>query len=209
MRTLIFLNGRIPKLRVVNHYKKKNCFIIAADGGANSLKRIGIKPDIIIGDLDSISKNALSFYIKRKIPVIQITDQNTTDLEKCLIYCLKKNPDEIYVFGATSLRTDHTLNNLSILKRFYKKLEIKIITEEFEIFFIRNKVNFNYKTGEIVSLLAMPLASGISTSGLEYPLKHETLEFGVREGALNKSVSKNVSVSFTKGNLLLFKKYFI
>ncbi len=86
-----------------------------------------------------------------------------------------------------SLRADHTLNNYSVLKRYYKKLEIKLITDDFEIFFIKRNFESAYRKGEIVSLLAMPEAAGIRTTGLEYSLKDESLEFGKREGALNRS----------------------
>jgi len=57
--------------------------------------------------------------------------------------------------------------------------------------------------------MALPSARNIITKGLEFPLKNESLEFGVREGTLNRSVSENISISFRKGSLLLFKKHFI
>ncbi len=209
MQTLIFLNGNIPKLKVIKEHLKKASFIVAADGGANHLRKINVIPDIIIGDLDSVSKGSLKYFTKHKTLVKKVYDQNKTDFEKSLIYCLNNSIKSITVFGAVSLRADHTLNNYSILKRYYTKSDIKIITDEFEIFFINKSFKFRYRTGELVSLLALPKAGGIRTSGLEYPLKNESLEFGKREGALNRSVSDKIAISFKTGNLLLFKKHFI
>jgi thiamine pyrophosphokinase len=52
--------------------------------------------------------------------------------------------------------------------------------------------------------MAMPTAKGITTKGLKYSLNNESLEFGVREGTLNKTSAKSISISFKSGNLLLF-----
>lgn len=209
MQTLIFLNGEISEINIVRKLLKCKCFIIAADGGANFLKKVKLLPDLIIGDLDSIDKSTLLFFKNRNVKIQKIHEQETTDFEKSLIYSRKNNLTNITVFGAASKRSDHTLNNLSVMKRFYKILNIKLISNEFEIFFIKNKIKFKYRVNEIVSLLALPKANNIYTTGLKYPLLNESLSFGVREGTLNKSVSETITVLFKRGSLLIFKKHFI
>ena len=210
MHTLIFLNGKIPKFSVISKFlSKKNC-VIAADGGANYLMRSAIDPDLIIGDLDSIRKGTYSYFLNKNIRIKKIEDQNKTDFEKCLIYCLQKRKNSVSVFGATSSsRTDHTLNNFSILARYYKKIDVRIYTDEFEISFIKKNTVFDYKANETISLLAIPKADKITTTGLMYCLKNQSLEFGVKEGTLNKSISDKVTIKFKSGNILLFKKHFI
>lgn len=209
MQTIIFLNGDIPGLKFAKKFIKKGSFILAADGGANYLMKAGIKPDLIIGDLDSAAAGTLKYFKKKKVNIIKIEEQETTDFEKCLIYCMNQKLNNIIVFGATSLRPDHTLNNFSVLKRYENKLSVKIISGEFEIFFINKSFKFKSKPGETVSILALPIAKKINTKGLQYSLKNENLEFGFREGTLNKSVSDLVSITFQSGSLLLFKKHFI
>ncbi|MDQ3194257.1 MAG: thiamine diphosphokinase [Bacteroidota bacterium] len=209
MKVLLFLNGTAPGLNLLKGYLNEKAFIISADGASNYLKRFGVLPDLIIGDLDSISKSTFDYYIEKKVEIIKSADQDTTDFEKCLRYCIRKRLKHITVFGAISGRPDHTLNNFSVLERFYSRLNVKIISEEYETFFINKKISFRYKINETVSLLALPKAGGIVTSGLQYPLNNESLEFGVREGTLNKSTSKKVTVAFRSGSLLLFKKHFI
>jgi thiamine pyrophosphokinase len=147
--------------------------------------------------------------LKRNVEIKKMNDQNSTDFEKCLQYCVQRKLNNILVFCGIGLRPDHTLNNYSILKRYAKKLDIKFVTDEFEIFFIDKKTSFKYKPNETVSFLALPRAIKIKTSGLEFPLFDESLEFGVREGTLNKSVSDKVSISFSRGSILMFKKHFI
>jgi thiamine pyrophosphokinase len=209
MQTFIFLNGTIAGPKTVSKFIGKNYFIIAADGGANFLKKVNLIPDLIIGDLDSIHKSTLKFFQKRNVKINKIKEQDSTDFEKSLMFCKNNKLKDIIVFGATSTRPDHTLNNLSVLKRYYKSLNIKLITDEFEIFFIKKFIKFKYRVNEIVSLLALPEAKKIHTTGLRYRLSNESLCFGKREGALNKSISGNVSITFNSGNLLILKKHFI
>lgn len=209
MLTIKFLNGEFPRKKLVDRYLIKSDYIIAADGGANYLKSRKILPDLIIGDLDSIGENHLSYFRDKNVKIIKLREQKTTDFEKSLNYCLKNNLDEIIVFGASSMRPDHTFNNLSVLKRYYRKLNIKFISGEFEIFYVNKSIKFDYKPGETVSFLAFPAAKGVRTGGLKYRLRGESLEFGKREGTLNVSVSKKISIEFESGNLLLFRKHFL
>lgn len=205
----IFLNGDLPNKKVVRNYINKDTFILCADGGANDISKYKLLPDAVIGDMDSIKSAKLSEFKKKNIEIIKIDEQETTDFEKCLMYCLDKNFKKIYIFGGASPRADHTLNNYSIMRRYCKKLNLIMIDEIFEISFIDYNTKFNYKKGALVSLLAMPKATKVKTGGLLYPLNSETLEFGKREATLNVSSSTTVSVSFEKGSLLLFKKHFL
>ena len=207
--SIIFLNGKLPRRKIVEHYIKKTTYIICADGGANKIKDYSILPNIILGDLDSINRGSTKFFSKKSIEIRKIEDQDTTDFEKSLMYCIENNIKKCLIFGAISRRSDHTLNNFSILKRYYKSLELKLIDSRFEIFFINNSLSFNYKKNKTLSFMAMPYAKGIITNGLKYPLNNEDLEFGVREGTLNESISDKITIQFSEGDLLLFKKHFL
>lgn len=209
MQAVIFLNGRLPGTKIIKKFIHKNTLIIAADGGANQIKELKIGVHVIIGDLDSISDESKKYFLRKKTEVIKIDDQESTDFEKTLKYCAKKKIKDITVFAATGMRPDHTINNFSILKRYYKKLNICLITDDFAAFYLPKRFSFNYKSGETVSLVPMPVATDVKTKGLEFPLNKETLEFGKREGALNKSNSDKVSISFKEGDLLIFRKHFL
>ena len=101
------------------------------------------------------------------------------------------------------------MNNFSVMKRFSKFIDVRIFSDEFEIFYAEKKTEFSYRVHETLSMMAMPKASGITTHGLKYPLTNETLEFGKREGSLNESISKNISITYKSGSLLIFRKHFI
>lgn len=207
--SVIFLNGKLPSTRIIRKLVSNAQFILCADGGANKILKYDIRPDVIIGDLDSIKRKTVKYYINKGTKIIKIPEQETTDFEKCLKYCLDCGIKQVYIMGALSTRPDHAINNFSVLKRYYKSIDLKIIDRKFEIFFINKQVDFNYKLNRVVSMMPMPEAFNIITEGLKYPLKRENLKFGKREGTLNRAEAENISIKFDFGDLLLFKLHFL
>jgi thiamine pyrophosphokinase len=205
---LIVLDGEINK-SLLNKYINKSetkPVLISADGASNKLYEWKIIPGFIIGDLDSITPKALTYFKKKNATVKRIAEQEHNDFEKCIMFALSKKLNDITVIGYGGKRSDHMLNNFSVMKRYYKKCRIRFIDKDFEVFFAGKITGFNCKIGETISLMAMPKAEGITTYGLQYPLKNEKLEFGIREGALNKAVSDKVRIEVKKGDLVIFKK---
>ena len=180
--------------------------MISADGASDKLYNLKIIPDYITGDLDSISPKALTYFKKKKVKVKPVREQEHNDFEKCIILALSKKIKDVTVIGYGGKRADHMLNNFSVMKKYYRKCRIRLIDKYFEIFFAGNVTEFDCKNGDNVSLMAFPKAEGITTHGLQYPLKNEQLEIGLREGALNKAVNNKVRIEFKKGDLLIFKK---
>ncbi|HWA04899.1 MAG TPA: hypothetical protein VG961_00015, partial [Ignavibacteria bacterium] len=103
-------------------------------------------------------------------------------------------------------RLDHTLNNLSILKKFSRKAKIRIYENGFVGEMICKSTEFECRTGAIVSLIPLPKAAGITTKGLKYALKNSSLELGVREGALNEADGDFVSIKIKSGLLMVLVK---
>ena len=208
-RAIIFLNGILPVKKVLDFYIKKSDLIVCADGGANNIKKYGLYPHIIIGDMDSFNPRLKNVFLKSGTIFIQVFEQETTDFEKAINYITENCINTILVFGVSSMRLDHTFNNISVLKRFSSELNIIFIDNDFEISFINKYIKFKYKKGELISLLPLGKNRNVNTIGLKYPLKNEKLEFGVREGTLNSSSSNRISISYSGDSLLLFKKHFI
>lgn len=206
---LIVLNGEINKSLLLKYLNKLGTkpILISADGASNKLFEWKIIPDYIIGDLDSITSKALIYFKKKKVNIKQASEQEHNDFEKCIMFALSKKLKDITIIGYGGKRSDHFLNNFSVMKHYYKKCRIKFADIDFEIFFAGKVTVFYGKTGDTVSLMAMPKAEGITTYGLMYPLKNEKLEFGIREGALNKALSNKVRIVFKKGDLMVFKKH--
>lgn len=205
---LIILDGEINRRllsKLINSPEQKPV-IISADGASNKLYNWKIIPDYITGDLDSISLYALKYFKKNNVRIKPVKEQEHNDFEKCIMLGLTKKTKDITVLGFGGKRADHILNNFSVMKKYYKKCKIKLIDKDFEISFAKKITDFQCKKGDTVSIMAFPKAEGITTHGLQYSLKNQKLELGIREGALNKAVSSKVRIEFKKGDLLIFKK---
>lgn len=212
MDCLIVCNGTLNK-KLLFSFKKLNkprkvIDIVACDGASDFLYVNKVMPDVIIGDLDGITKRTLEYYKRKKVSIKKVVNQNRNDLEKALGYAVLKKYRRVYVIGFSGKRFDHTLNNLSVLKKFHKKCDLRLYDNQFEMIFVNRKIEFDYRKGRVVSLIPMPEAGGVTTKGLKYALKNEKLEFGIREGALNVSVGDRVSISVKKGLLLVIKEHF-
>lgn len=203
---LVLCNGLVPALKFFLPYLKKKPFIVCADGGANKARTIHLVPNVIIGDLDSITMQTRRAF--KTVPIIHMASQYSTDLEKALEYLLQQNITTVEVFGATGNRSDHTMSNFSILQKYHKKMRIQFIDEFSSIEIVDSNTKFNAVVGQQISLMPMGICKGITTRGLKYPLKNESLALGIREGSSNEAISSVVSISIKKGNLLLFKNHF-
>ncbi len=207
---LIVSNGKITR-RDLNFFMNFNkprraITIIACDGASDFLKTAGVIPNVIIGDLDSAKPETLKYFSKKKVIIKKVSDQNRNDLEKAIMFALSKKFRVINIIGLSGKRLDHTLNNLSILKKFFRKAKIRIYENGFVGEIICKSAEFECKIGDTVSLIPLPKAVSVTTKGLKYPLKNGTLEFGIREGALNETVGKNVTINLKSGELLVLIK---
>lgn len=207
---LIICNGRIYKkdLKLTGMYLKprRAIKIIACDGASDFLKTAGITPDVIIGDMDSAKPSTLNYFSKKKVLIRQIKDQNKNDLEKAFLYAISKNIQIVHLIGLTGKRLDHTLNNISILIKFHNKIKFIVYEDGFTGHIVTKHYSSVCKPGTIVSLIPLPEANGVNTTGMKYPLRNEKLALGKREGALNVTTGNSFSVTLRKGMLLVLVK---
>lgn len=207
---LIICNGHLTKKELSRFTKlnkpRKVIDVIACDGASDFLKATGVIPNVIIGDLDSAKPATLKYFTKKNVVIIKVFDQNKNDLEKAILFVLSNKFKVINIIGLGGKRLDHTLNNLSILKKFHKKAKIRIYENGFMGEIISKSEEFECKVGVTVSLIPLPKAAGITTKGLKYPLRNCSLELGVREGALNEADGDFVSIKIRSGLLMVLIK---
>lgn len=198
---LILGNGEPPSRELFERCYSLADYFIAADGGGNVALSMDIYPHVVIGDLDSFQNTT-----GRAITTIRKSDQETNDLEKALQLAQKKGGAEITVLGATGRRLDQTLKNLSVLKQFNNRFKkLSFIDNYGQTQLLPAYFQYSYATGTTLSLFPLSgKVTGITTSGLKYPLFNETLENGVRDGSSNRVISEPVIISHKKGDLLLF-----
>jgi thiamine pyrophosphokinase len=185
---------------LINHASQSDV-LIAADGGASVCIDAGLRPDVIVGDMDSFRAQP-EFG---ELNIIIDTDQETNDLEKALKHAKMLGGSRITIMGATGIRLDQTLKNISVMQQFYSTFKELIFRDEMcWMRILPKEFSFNVKPGTVISLFPISgRVEGIITDGLKYPLNNQSLENGVRDGSSNEAVSNKVTVSHGSGSLLL------
>jgi thiamine pyrophosphokinase len=208
MRFLICCNGQPPAAALLHQAAGWADVIIAADGGANMLLAHEIVPDLITGDMDSYSRDALQRYLRHqehkegfdvsKTPeLIPDADQESNDLEKALLLAErrqnqqdKKGTAEILICGATGYRLDHSLKNLSVMQQFLPHFSSLFMIDDYLCTFVhpaKEQLRLELPTGTPVSLFPLSgRVTGLSTKGLKYALNDDFLENGLRDGSSNE-----------------------
>lgn len=199
---VILVNGSPPSKTLLKTMLQKADVFICADGGANTAARYDLSPDYIVGDFDSI----LPVTKKRFSSVSQkvIRNQNSTDLEKALLFAVRKKFSVIYVLGATGGRIDHELGNLSALVKFSKKAEVVFVDKFGEIRYIGRSRSLNIPDGTTLSLLPMTACDGVSTEGLFWNLHNGRLRMGGKDSISNVAIKNEITIKVKRGDLLVF-----
>jgi len=202
---LIIASGRFPSLQSVRQIVKRAEVIVCADGGANFARRVGIQPDVILGDMDSITFSTKTFF--KSVPQLLVEDQNSTDLEKAIEFCIQRKATSIDVVGWSGDRIDHTTGGLGCFKKYGSRVSLRFHDAVGELTLIRKQVKLTMRKGEKLSLIPLDRCTGVTTKNLKYGLHNQTLELGVREGISNEATAKQVSITVKKGTLLLYRFY--
>lgn len=204
---IIIANGKAPNKSDVKYFQSLGYnTVICADGGANSLYKLGLIPDLIIGDFDSIDSDVKKYYSTRS-KIIRYTRQNDTDVEKCLKYAISTNYIKAVILGATGDRLDHSICNLGILLKFYNKIIISMMHESSYLQVLSGRNVLDTIRGEIISIYGFDNRTKIQSAGLKYPLKNIALPFGVRESTSNIALENNIELNITGGKVFVVRDY--
>jgi thiamine pyrophosphokinase len=207
-RAIIFANGKMevaPSILAAIHTSD---LIIAADGGTQHCKSLKIKPNVIIGDFDSVSSLDINSYQQAGVETIQYTtNKDETDLELALLYALNHQTTHVYIFGALGKRWDMTIANILLgVQHRFSQLSIRLLDGRDELIILRGegREDIMDRKGDTVSLIPVGGdALGITTDGMEYPLNDETLYLGSSRGVSNVIISDKSRVIIKTGTLLL------
>jgi thiamine pyrophosphokinase len=208
--TNIFLNGDFDLIKSPDNFPSAGGFNIAVDGGIRHLRELNMIPDILIGDLDSVSEQNLEWCRSLQVEIHQYPrEKDQTDFELALDYAMKKNRDKIFVFGALGGRIDHTLANIGLLSNpHYAARDIRIFSNNEYVYFLHSPTTIKGNTGDIISLIPWrgPVL-GVTTTGLQYPLSNEDLLPDRSRGISNVMSSTEAIIQFKKGNLLCVQQH--
>jgi thiamine pyrophosphokinase len=209
MRAIVVAHGDVlPSDRAVIDMKD---YVIAADGGAFALERWKLLPHLIVGDMDSLGDAGVERFAKQGIPVAKFSAaKDQSDLELAVAQAIEVGATEIVLLGALGgERLDHETANLLLLADpGYDRVRLEARRGALRVRPLRGEGSLSLAgpVGTLVTLLPVNGdADGVSTQGLRFPLKDETLRFGRARGLSNEVASMPAKVTVRKGSLLVFE----
>ena len=198
--SILCLNGGTIERDLLNAYNALP--IYAADGAYNTLLDIGVKPDVVVGDFDSINH---MHTLDKEITFIETPDQNCTDFEKTLFEIKKKKLYPTLVLGALGKEIDHTINNLHTVIKYGKECPMVLYDQGEKpkwMVPLYKSLSFKAIRGDMISLLPYPEAI-VTTAGLKWDLHNAKLSIMGHSRARNQITDSTVNIAIQEGSLFM------
>lgn len=177
--------------------------LLAADGGANHLAGVGLRPAAVVGDLDSL-RPSVRAWLGEEVMVPR-PDQDHTDLEKTLGFAIdERGATRVTVLAATGGRPDHAFEILALAARWGRRAAIELVGEDGRFVPVSERVEVPTVAGQLVSLLPLGRCEGVRTWGLQWELDGEILDPTCRISVSNRATGHQVMVRLEGGTLLVF-----
>lgn len=194
---LIVANGAMPRAAIIRAEASHADFVLAADGGVNQLMSIGMAPNAVLGDFDSIA-----VVLPDSVQRIEAPDQNRTDLEKAVLYLIDEGYESITITAATGNRLDHTFGALGILCKY----NLRLVDDIGVAVSVRGPGQIGLETfiGQTISIMPMGVVSGLTTRNLKWNLDSAQFDFAERDGTSNVATASFVEVTLHAGIAVVY-----
>lgn len=186
--------------KTLPYIPNKQDYVIAADKGLDNLKKIGIKPDIIIGDFDSLGFVPSGENIKR-LPV----EKDDTDVGFAVNYAFELGYKEFVIYGAIGGLLDHTVANLQLSAYISSKGGKSVFVGDnvFVTSITNDTLKISNGKGRLSVFALSDKAEGVFLSGLKYPLENAVIENTFPIGVSNEFTDKSAKITVKNGTLLI------
>ena len=204
---LVLAGGDPPEGRILDGAKDAEV-VIAADSGVRIARTHGLAIHLVVGDLDSVSTGDIAWARAEGADIIEVpSNKDFTDLELALERAEEADVDRIVVVGIEGGRVDHELGNWAVLCAERSQL-VEILTAGGRVSVLHgamtNKLELTGSPGDVVSILARNgEATGVTTTGLRWPLDDASIAPSSSLGVSNEIVDGEASVEVVAGTLLV------
>ena len=207
MRFLIMTNGDYGDLNWYRGRAERFERVICVDGGARWARMLGIMPDWIVGDMDSITEADRKCMEQAGVCFkVFPQEKDFTDTQLALELALNEDCREIVVWGGAGSRLDHTLSNLfSAVLPVQKGVSVLFEAPGVDVYVINERLLLPGHPGDTVSLIVLgDKADGVVLRGFRYPLNGVVLEGRWQWAVSNVIVAKGPIVQVSSGVLAVF-----
>jgi thiamine pyrophosphokinase len=204
---VIVANGSFPVLPEALDLLGNASVIIACDGAVEPLHRRGFAPSAIVGDLDSIPDVLRLHYADR---LHGEAEQDTNDLTKAVRFACRSGLADVLILGATGLREDHTIGNVSLLLDYARLLHRVEMLSDYGLFTpILRTATLTCAKGQQISVFSPhPGVEIVDTEGLRWPIRKRILT-SWWQGSLNEALSEAFTIVLSGGGVIVFRQHLL
>jgi thiamine pyrophosphokinase len=203
--TALIIAGGKPIKRSILTRLDPASWVVAADSGLDQANHLGIHPDLVIGDMDSVTPAALAAAEAAGIAIARHpTDKDATDLELAIDATIGQGFTRATIIGGTGGRMAHTLANALLLTRQREiRLEWVMSHAHISALFPGETGTYPIDNGGLLSILAVGGPATCSSTGLRWPLAGAPLNPGATRGISNEVLEPAAAVTVTAGQVLI------
>ena len=177
-------------------------YILCADSGLHLAERLGCKPDLVLGDFDSLGA------VPTALPHMTVpVEKDDTDTMLAARVALEKGFRDVRIFGAFCGRLDHTLANIQLLAMISQKSMSAYLYGKDHVYtcITNGSIVIPAKNSGYVSVFAhSDVCSGVSIKGLMYELENGELRNNFALGVSNEFIGKEAEISVKSGTLCVY-----
>ena len=205
MNALIVLGGDRPDGALLERCMQESDLTIAADSGLSAFDALGLMPDLLVGDMESVDPAVLARY-EGCLPEHRLNCiKDDTDGVDALDLAIARGADEITLLGALGGRLDHAMANLMLLVRAHRRgASAQILDRSVCILRVDGETVLRGAKGDTVSFLPLGETSGVTLKGFFYPLRDATLKSDYPLGVSNVVTQEEAVAQVKRGDLLMF-----
>ncbi len=189
--------------------ESQNSYIIGVDKGLDSLHALHVRPNLVIGDFDSVDNGIRAIYAGSPDAVVLNPEKDYTDTHVAVLEALKRKPERIKLLGATGTRLDHVMGNLALLKLcLLQGVEAVIADEHNRIRMIDRQLRIrkDRQYGKYISCIPFSdRVEGLTISGFRYNLEGATIIKEETIGISNELREEEGLITLKTGYLLVME----
>ena len=203
MKAVILAGGDVTATDALKNACRDADLVIAADSGLRHAAPLGLSPDIVVGDFDSVTEEVLSSY--PDLPRLEHpAEKDLLDLELALGYAREQGATTFLIVGGLGDRFDQSLAAVLIAARWTEGgCDVSLRSGDRAVYLLAQEATrtLELPSGQLFSLLSLAETSVVSLAGAKYPLRAHDLRFGVGLGVSNEVARSPLTVEL-KGGLL-------